>query len=376
MQIIDNVALKLRLPEDLSQKVLDSVESVEYEGDLVIRWDYENMEKFIYLYDKTLPNDLPHIPSPMMRDYSWAGLYAPFEHQKITASFLSLRKRAFCFNEAGTGKTAAAIWAADYLMNMGIIKRVLIVCPLSIMYSAWKDDIFKAAMHRSVAIAHGSKHKRFLAIDSNADFVIINYDGIGVVQTEINDAKFDLIIIDEANAYKNVSTSRWKCMAKLIAPHTRLWLMTGTPAAQSPEDAFGLARLVSPERVPRYVTAWRDLVTYSVSRFKRVPRINSDRAVHAALQPSIRFEKRKCLDLPAVVYQTRDVPLTPQVEHFYDKMKKNLLLEIADEQISAVNASIIVNKLLQISGGSVYSDGRNIVDFDVTPRLNALLEVL
>jgi hypothetical protein len=73
------------------------------------------------------------VPSPMLRDYKWTGKYAPFDHQKETASFLSIRKRAFCFNEQGTGKTASVIWTADYLMKKGKIKRVLVLCPLSIM---------------------------------------------------------------------------------------------------------------------------------------------------------------------------------------------------------------------------------------------------
>ena len=59
------------------------------------------------------------------------------QHQRDTASFLTLHKRAFCFNEQGTGKTASVIWAVDYLMTLGVLKRVLVVCPLSIMQSAW-----------------------------------------------------------------------------------------------------------------------------------------------------------------------------------------------------------------------------------------------
>ncbi len=62
--------------------------------------------------------------------YKWpcpAGL-SPFAHQKETASFLVANRKAFCFNEQGTGKTASVIWATDYLMNLGLVRRVLIVC--------------------------------------------------------------------------------------------------------------------------------------------------------------------------------------------------------------------------------------------------------
>ena len=118
-----------------------------------------------------------------MQDYSWPGMFKPFDHQKTTAQFLTDNPRAFCFNEAGTGKTSSVIWACDYLMNQGILKRVLIICPLSIMYSAWQADLFKTAMHRRTAVAYGSATKRSKVINGGYEFVIINYDGVNIVAT-------------------------------------------------------------------------------------------------------------------------------------------------------------------------------------------------
>jgi type I site-specific restriction endonuclease len=158
-----------------------------------------------------------------------------------TASFLTLNPRAFCFNEQGTGKTASAIWAADYLMEINCIYRVLIICPLSIMQSAWQADLFKFAMHRKVAVAYGDRLKRKAVIDGDAQFVIINYDGVEIVADDIARNNFDLVIIDEANAYKTITTQRWKTLNHILTPRTWLWMMTGTPAAQSPTDAFGLS---------------------------------------------------------------------------------------------------------------------------------------
>jgi len=143
-------------------------------------------------------------------------------------------------------------------MTQGLVKRVLVICPLSIMYSAWQADIFKTAMHRSVGVAHGDAKRRAKIVNGEYEFVIINFDGVGTVQDEIARANFDLIVIDEANAYKTVTTKRWKILAKLMTPSTRLWMLTGTPASQSPVDAFGLAKLVNPAGVPKYVTAWKD----------------------------------------------------------------------------------------------------------------------
>jgi len=382
MKVIDDTAIELSLPNHVAETVLQRVEKAEKldefgtKTNMVVYWGHRETMEVARLFDSLPPMSLPQLPSPMFRDYKWPGLYTPFKHQMDTAAYLSLRPRAFCFNEAGTGKTSAAIWAADYLMNLGVIKRVLVICPLSIMFSAWQADIFKTTMHRTAAVAHGDKSKRAKIIQSGYDFVIINFDGVGVVREEIAAAKFDLIIVDEANAYKTVSTVRWKTLAKLITPQTWLWMMTGTPASQSPVDAYGLAKMISPERVPKFVTAWRDKVMIQATRFKWTPKSTAKDDVFSALQPAIRFSKAECLDLPDVTYQTREIPLTPQVVKYYKALKTQLLIEAAGEQVSAVNAATAMSKLLQISGGAVYTDTKDIVEFDISPRLKALQEVL
>ena len=374
MEVIDNTAVRMVVPSsDLSYLVGHIEKCVVLSDDgkfaeVLVYWGINEMQRLVRVYGEA--------PSPMSNEYDWPGLYTPFIHQKTTASYLALRDRVFCFNEAGTGKTSSVIWAVDYLMTQKQIKRVLVICPLSIMYSAWQADIFKTAMHRTVAVAYGDANKRKKIINGEYEFVIINFDGVGIVREEISKAGFDLIVIDEANAYKTVTTNRWKTLAKLITPSTKLWMLTGTPASQSPLDAFGLARLINPAGVPKYVTAWRDRVMKQITRFKWVPKPTAQDDVFKALQPAIRFEKAQCLDLPEVVYQTREIPLTSQVRKYYAELKNELLIEAAGENVSAVNAAAKLSKLLQISGGAVYTDTKEVVEFDVSPRLNALMEVL
>ena len=132
------------------------------------------------------------------------------------------------------------------------------------MDSAWRADLFKFAMHRHVDIAHGAKEKRAKIINSEAEFVVINYDGVEIVQEDIANGGFDLVVIDEANAYKNAQTTRWKTLNKILKPDTWLWMLTGTPAAQSPVDAYGLAKLVNPTGVPRFYSAFKDMVMFKV----------------------------------------------------------------------------------------------------------------
>jgi SNF2 family DNA or RNA helicase len=368
VQIIENKALllKVREPQRITtvipkSKILDS-------GEVLVKWGLEEAQVLKNLRIK-------NVPSPIEAQYDWPGLYKPFDHQRTTASFLTLHRRAFCFNEQGTGKTSSVIWATDYLMKIGAIKRVLVLCPLSIMQSAWENDLFRFAMHRTCAIAHSySKEKRIEAANSDAEFVICNFDGLDIIKECVGN--FDLIVIDEANAYKNVSTKRWKTLNSVIKPDMWVWMLTGTPASQSPTDAYGLAKIINPSGVPKFFGAFRDLVMQRITTFKWVPKNSSEKVVHEALQPAIRFTKEECLDLPDMTYTTRDVPLTTQQQKYYEIIRKDMLAVAAGEEITTVNAAANLNKLLQLSCGAVYSDSGEIVAFDAKSRMSALMEVI
>ena len=313
-----------------------------------------------------------------LSEYEWPRPhgFTPFDHQKTTSEFLVNNRKAFCFNEQGTGKTASVIWAVDYLMQLGLVKRVLVICPLSIMKSAWQQDLFKFAIHRTVSVAYGAAKKRKEIVNAGNEFVIINFDGVGIVKKEIMDGGFDLVVVDEASAYKNNKTERWKDLRDLMKVIKGLWMLTGTPAAQSPVDAYGLARLVNPTAVPTYVSHFKDQVMQKVSDYRWIPRPEAKGIVHKALQPAIRFEKKDCLDLPPVTFVDRDAPLTPQQLVYYKKLKQEMLIEADGEEISAVNAAVKINKLLQISGGAVYTDTHEVIEFDVSSRLKVVHEVV
>ena len=225
-------------------------------------------------------------------------------------------------------------------------------------------------IHRSAIVAHHPKSaRRIEMIQSDYEFVICNYDGLNLIADEINaDGRFDLIIVDEANAYKTMTTKRWKTLKSIIRPDTYLWMMTGTPASQSPVDAYGLAKLVNPDGVPKFFTAWRDKVMNKITMFKWAPKHDAKDTVFQALQPAIRFTKEQCLDLPPVITITREAPLTPQQVKYYNMLKDQMLVQTAGETISAVNAATVVNKLLQISCGAAYTDDKEVVEFDAMPR--------
>ena len=180
------------------------------------------------------------------------------------------------------------------------------------MKSAWQNDLFKFAVHRTCDVAYGDRKKRAKIIANGAEFVIINFDGLAIVKDEVLNAGFDLIVVDEASAYKNPTTERWKVLRDLNKKIKGLWMLTGTPAAQSPVDAFGLAKLVNPTGVTPFYGQFRDQVMLKVGMYRWIPKPNAQETVHNALQPAIRFEKDQCLDLPVVTYVEREAPLTAQ----------------------------------------------------------------
>lgn len=373
MQIIENRALQfVTRKADQITALIPKAAVLARNGDkakVLVDWSHEAWQLLRNL-------GIKNVPHPITGRYKWPGIYTPFKHQIETAAFLVSNPRCYCLNQQGTGKTNAAAWAADFLLSKGLVKRVLVVCPVSIMDTAWRADLFRTLMHRSVGIASGTRQQREAVIRSNYEFVIINFDGVKVVYDALQEGGFDLIIIDEATAVKNAQTERWKALSALCKPGVRVWAMTGTPAAQSPLDAYGLAKLVRPESVPRSFTFWRTLVMNKITQFKWVPRPEAKQIVHETLQPAIRFTKEECLDLPDLLFTSREVQLTPQQLKYYEAIKQDMVALAAGEEITAANAASLINKLLQISLGAVYTDTKDIIEFDISSRVDELMDII
>ncbi len=108
MEIVNNIAVRFECPSDIAQTIKSYIERSEVldekDGiaDVVVHWGLDEMQRLSYLTPPTIK-----VPSPIERDYAWPGMFQPFNHQKDTSRFLTLNKRSFCFNEAGTGKTSS-----------------------------------------------------------------------------------------------------------------------------------------------------------------------------------------------------------------------------------------------------------------------------
>ena len=315
------------------------------------------------------------VPSPINTTYQYPGRFKPMSHQATTAEFLTLHRRCFVLNDMGTGKTASALWATDYLMSVGAVRRVLIISPLSCI-GVWVNEAFSVVPHRSVSAVHGSREKRRELLAYGADICVINHDGVYTILDELKDGQIDLVIVDEAAAYRNAGTRRYKSLRKILKPETRLWLMTGTPVPTAPTDAHALILLVNPSKVPSSFKLFQHRVMSQVSQYKWVPKPDSNEYVFSLMQPAIRFKKQDCVDLPPLVYMNRECALTAEQTKAYVEMKRKARFEMNGTPVTAANAAVKLNKLQQICCGVVKDADGSAVYIDDKPRLELLEEIV
>ena len=315
------------------------------------------------------------VPAPILHYYSWPGRFQPMDHQKETAAFLTMHKRALCLNAPGTGKSISSIWAADFLLDEGVAKKVLIVAPLSTLTVVWGRELKHHLPHRSFVVCTGTKEKRErLLAQPGVQYVIINHDGFTNMQSQLTD--FDVVIYDEATALKSPSSQRFKVFAKWMDKHQPwLWLLTGTPISQTPADAWTLARLCLSPNVPKSFTTFKDMVMQKVSTFRWAPRPDALETCRRVLQPSIRFSLDECKDLPDTNFVGRKTSMTKQQEKAFKEMKDKAVTVFAAGEVAAPNAAVVLSKLLQICCGVVYGEDTTIA-IDASERYNSLTELL
>jgi SNF2 family DNA or RNA helicase len=326
---------------------------------------------------RVLRNMKIRAPSPIRYYYDWprpARFAEIFPHQIETSDFLTIHPRCFVLNEMGTSKTASTLWAIDYLMSIGYVKKVLIASTLSTMEPVWLNEAFDVCMHRSAVVLHAEREKRSELLARGSDLNIINHGGLKVLANEIIQRKdIDLVVVDEASAYRNAGTDAYEVL-KAIAKGRKLWLLSGAPCPNAPTDAWALARLVNPALVPGHFSQWKRRTMSQVSTYKWVPRPGSHEMAYNALQPGIRFKKADCIKLPPVTILPRHCTLTKEQQDAYAQMKAHLVLHMGTTTASAVNAADAISKLRQILCGAVKMPDGNYTVIPHGPRLDVLKE--
>jgi SNF2 family DNA or RNA helicase len=322
---------------------------------------------------------LHRVTSPILYQYNWPGKYTPFEHQRPMADFHVRNVKGLNLSEMGVGKSFATLWAADYLMSIGEVRKALILSPLSILETVWQQDIFDVLMHRQCVVTHGDREYRVNALGLDVDFYIANHDMIRhkEVATLVRKRKdIDLIILDEASFFRNANNISYRFFAWATENKKRIWLLTGTPCPNAPTDAWALARLVCPDRVPRFFGHFQRKTMTQVAEHRWRPTKGSEQIVFDALQPAWRIKKRDCMTLPPLTVANRQTKLTAEQEKQFGLMRDYMILQHKTTKITAVNAVDALIKLRQICCGSVKNGDDSYETIDHSTRLNELIAVI
>jgi len=317
------------------------------------------------------------VPSPIVSHYDWEG-GTPFAIQKRTAGMLTTNNRAYVLNGMGTGKTKSALWAWRYLNKQGDAGKLLVVAPLSTLNFTWAKEIFNTLPGVKVQVLHGTKIKRLQRLDDrDADIYIVNHDGLAVVADALSDRPdIDTCILDELATYRNGGATRTKVTRKVTARMKWLWGMTGSPAPNSPTDAWSQCTIITPATVPKYFNRFRDEVMMKITQFKWAPKQGALDKVFEIMQPAVRFTLDDVVELPDLVERTIEIDMGPKQAKVYKQMEEHAFTAIQNKEITAMNAGAVLSKLLQISCGYIYTREKEVVTLDNEARLTALVDAV
>jgi SNF2 family DNA or RNA helicase len=319
------------------------------------------------------------VPNPMELYYDWPG-GPPFAVQKKSAQMLVENRRAYLLNQQGTGKTKTALWAWDYLNRSGAAGKLLVVAKLSTLNFVWASEAGRTLLDRKVVVLGSdrgmSKKKRLELLAQEADIYIINHDGLKVIHDDLYArSDIDILILDELAVYRN-NSDRSKGMRGFAGRFQRAWGLTGAPMPNEVTDVWSQCKILTPHTVPKFFKACRESLMYRIDQFNWRPKPEARERAFAMMQPSLRYSLEDVQELPNLIHRDVTCPLSKEQEKFYTEFRAKLAILVAEHKITAANAGAALNKLLQISGGWVYSVAPDFIKLDASPRLNLLRDLI
>lgn len=332
------------------------------------------------------------VPSPIGYRYNWPkvrGLSAGRDDQKERAGFLTLYKRAYDLSEIGTGKTHSTLYASDFLMQEKVIRRALIIAPLSTLETVWANSIFDSFTRRSGVVLYGSAARRQKLFSKDFDFYIINHDALPtitqrgydnrhrLVSVQLMRDDIDLVIIDELGEFRSPSTNKFHLLKKLVEGVPYVWGLTGTPTPQAPIDAWSQCKIINAERVSKFFTTFRQLTMTQTTAYVWRPRKEANAVVFQAMQPAIRYTRDEIEDLPGEIKSDRTCELTEiQKKHYKELVKECVTTFSSGQVVTALNEGVLRSKLLQCACGVIYDREGNTIEIGAQPRIALVNEII
>ena len=293
--------------------------------------------------------------------------FIPHKYQLTAINHVINVPKCGLFLDMGLGKTVSTLTAIKELKyNRFQVNKVLIIAPKKVAEGTWskEKDKWNHTKDFRVSLVLGSQQKRIKALSVNADLYIINRENIPwLVDYLRNDWYFDTVVIDESSSFKNSRSKRFKALKMVLPKINRLIELTGTPSPNGVEDLWAQIYLLDQgTRLEKYITHFRAKYMEPNKRNRsqifdyKVKEGVYDHIINKISDICISMKSEDYLELPDLSYNEIPVILSDKARKDYDKMERDFVLEIEDaaEEITAVNAAALSNKLLQISNGAVY----------------------
>lgn len=315
-----------------------------------------------------------------------AQAITPLPHQWQSVEFLLSNKRCYNLSSCGSGKTLPSVIAMKALFESGTEPRQIVVAPLSVIVSTWKDHLEQFAPNIPVMFLDnsGNRKKRAKDLVNFKGIVLINPDGIQGLWHELCYWRPGLVVIDElAGYYRNIKTNRWKALASLIYKcQPGVWGFTGTPVTKNLMDSYAQCLLVNPKGFPQTRTGrtmtyvqYRDRLMTNPALHVWVAKKNAMELVHEVMQPAIRFGREVMGGIKTPIRIRKDIPLTPEQKALYAALLKDGMAKYGTAQIKAKEAMTLITKATQIALGEVYDSAGKTVSIPSKPRVDALLDM-
>lgn len=284
-------------------------------------------------------------------------------YQNRAIEFIKSKERCALFLDMGLGKTTSTLTAISDLIDSFAIQKALVIAPLRVANSTWKQEVekWKHISHLRVSVCTGSEKSRRAALHRDADVYIINRENVTWLVDLYKKAwPFDCVIVDESSSFKNPSTRRFQSLKKVLPYTNYMILLTGTPSPNSLMDLWPQMYLVDfGESLGRTVTGFRQrFFEQDFSGFRYTLRDGCAETIHALIADKvISMSAKDYLELPDRIELIEKVEMPPAALKRYKELEKTLLAELeTGEEVEAVTAAGLANKMLQFANGAAYHD--------------------
>ncbi|CAK7069790.1 DEAD/DEAH box helicase [Tissierella sp.] len=284
------------------------------------------------------------------------------------------------------GKTVITLTAInDLKYNRFAISKVLVIAPKKVAESTWSKESQKwdhLKMLRVVPVL-GTLKKRIRALNTPADIYVINRENVQwLVEYYRNAWPFDMVIVDEFSSFKNHQAKRFKSLTWVRKHITRFVGLTGTPAPNGLLDLWAQVYLLDEgERLEKKITHFREKYFEPDQRdrdrvFSYMPKPGAEEIIQEKISDiCVSMKAEDYLELPDCIDNIVPVVLDSKAKEAYEKLEKEMLLEVDDTTIDAGSAAVLTNKLLQLCNGAVYDENRNVIDIH-NCKIEVFLELI